>query len=184
MNQYSDKINCILKEGKICKSKMTVIGPTGPRGQIGPTGPTGPTGTLIEAYASKYNTTTDAINLTINTSTTVPLNTLGLTSNITGNENNVLVIEENGIYKIDYYFQGSPSAQASITISVTKNNTDIDSSKITKTVNASTYESFNGSIITNLVANDVIGLAILSSVQANVTPQTNTNAYLVITKIS
>lgn len=184
MNQYSDKINCILEEGKICKSKMTVIGPTGPRGQIGPTGPTGPTGTLIEAYASKYNNITDTISLLATTNTPVTLNTLGLTSNITGNENNVLVIEQNGIYKIDYFFNGSPSAEANITINVTRNNVTIPSSNITKNISANKYDSFNGSIITNLASDDVIGLNITSSVAATITPQTNTNAYLVITRIN
>ncbi len=41
-NQYSKKIQCILKEGERCKK---LLGPAaGPRGATGPTGPTGPTG--------------------------------------------------------------------------------------------------------------------------------------------
>ena len=29
-NQYSRKIQCILEEGKKCKDKLQVVGPTGP----------------------------------------------------------------------------------------------------------------------------------------------------------
>lgn len=31
-NKYSKKIQCILEEGKKCKEKLVVIGPTGPQG--------------------------------------------------------------------------------------------------------------------------------------------------------
>ena len=31
-NKYSRKIECILEEGKKCKEKLCVIGPTGPTG--------------------------------------------------------------------------------------------------------------------------------------------------------
>lgn len=32
MNKYSKKINCILEQGKKCKDKIGIIGPTGPQG--------------------------------------------------------------------------------------------------------------------------------------------------------
>lgn len=35
-NQYSKKIQCILEEGKKCKDKLQVVGPTGPTGPAGP----------------------------------------------------------------------------------------------------------------------------------------------------
>ena len=35
-NKYSKKIQCILEEGKKCKEKLVVIGPTGPQGPTGP----------------------------------------------------------------------------------------------------------------------------------------------------
>ena len=35
-NQYSRKIQCILGEGKKCKDKLQVVGPTGPTGPAGP----------------------------------------------------------------------------------------------------------------------------------------------------
>lgn len=35
-NQYSRKIQCILEEGKKCKDKFQVVGPTGPTGPAGP----------------------------------------------------------------------------------------------------------------------------------------------------
>lgn len=35
-NQYSRKIQCILEEGKKCKDKLQVVGPTGPTGPAGP----------------------------------------------------------------------------------------------------------------------------------------------------
>ena len=35
-NKYSRKIECILEEGKKCKEKLCVIGPTGPTGPQGP----------------------------------------------------------------------------------------------------------------------------------------------------
>ena len=35
-NKYSRKIQCILEEGKKCKDKLQVVGPTGPTGPAGP----------------------------------------------------------------------------------------------------------------------------------------------------
>ena len=48
--RYSDKIECILEEGRKCQKRLGSIGPTGPTGPaggpMGPTGATGPTGPM------------------------------------------------------------------------------------------------------------------------------------------
>ena len=203
MNQkYSKKIQCILEEGKKCKEKLCCIGPTGPtgpagpqglqgaagiQGEIGPTGPTGPTGPSGEnslSYGSKYDTTTDTISLTENIDSAIPLTTTGLLSGITGANANTLTITEDGIYKIDYFFSGSPSTEATLTLSVSQNTNPINSSNIIKEISANTDDELSGSIIINLSANDEIGLSLSSNVTATISTSTGTNAYLNIIKIA
>lgn len=38
-NDVSNKIKCILEEGKRYKQRCCIVGPTGPRGPSGPSGP-------------------------------------------------------------------------------------------------------------------------------------------------
>ena len=252
-NKYSKKIQCILEEGKKCKNKLVVIGPTGPQGpagpatirvgtittgnpgtnasvtnagtsenmildftipagmtgpmgpqglkgekgeqgpqgiqgltgETGPQGPTGPAGTAqISSYGSKYDSRGNNITLTENIMTTIPLNSTGSISGITGETENTLVITETGVYKIDYYFQGSPNVKSTLTFEVIQNTTPISSSTIIKEVEANEDESFNGSIIVNLTDGDKINLGLESNVTAEVSPATGTNAYLNIIKLS
>ena len=191
MNQkYSKKIQYILEEGKKCKEKFCCIGPTGPQGstgiqgEIGPTGPTGPSGENSLSYGSKYDTTTDTISLTENVDSTIPLTTTGLLSGMTGVNANTLTITEDGIYKIDYFFGGSTNVEATLTLSVSQNDNPINSSNIIKEISANVDNELSGSIITNLYANDEIGLGLSSNVTATVSTATGTNAYLNIIKIT
>lgn len=267
-NKYSKKIQCILEEGKKCKEKLVVIGPTGPqgptgpatitvgqtttgnpgtnasvtnvgtnenailnftipegmtgptgpqgiqglRGETGPTGPIGPQGpqgetgpqgiqgltgetgpagpagpagtTQISAYGSKYDSGGNNITLTENVFSTIPLNSSGPLTGMTGETTNALTITETGVYKIDYYFQGSPNVKSTLTFEVIQNTNPISSSTIIKEVEANADESFNGSVIVNLTANDKITLGLESNVATEVSPSTGTNAYLNIVKLS
>ena len=250
--EYSNKIEKILEEGKRCKEKMGVFGPTGPtgpqgpatitigttttgnpgtnasvtnvgtnenailnftipagatgaqgiqgptgptgpqgiqgaagvQGEIGPTGPTGPTGPSGESslsYGSKYDTTTDTISLTADTDSPVPLTTTAPLSGITAN---TLTITANGVYKIDYFFNGSPNVEATLTLSVSQNSNPISSSTIIKEVQANTDDILNGSIIVSLSANDEIGLGLSSNVNATVSTADGTNAFINIVRLS
>lgn len=172
------------------------IGPTGPtgpqgiqgaagvQGEIGPTGPTGPSGESSLSYGSKYDTTTDTISLTADTDSPVPLTTTAPLSGITGTNANTLTITANGVYKIDYFFNGSPSVEATLTLSVSQNSNPISSSTIIKEVQANTDDILNGSIIVSLSANDEIGLSLSSNVNATVSTADGTNAFINIVRLS
>lgn len=250
--EYSNKIEKILEEGKRCKEKIGVFGPTGPtgpqgpatitigttttgdpgtnasvtnvgtnenailnftipagvtgaqgiqgptgptgpqgiqgvagvQGEIGPTGPTGPSGESSLSYGSKYDTTTDTISLTADTDSPVPLTTTAPLSGITGTNANTLTITANGVYKIDYFFNGSPNVEATLTLSVSQNSNPISSSTIIKEVQANTDDILNGSIIVSLSANDEIGLSLSSNVNATVSTADGTNAFINIVRLS
>ena len=172
------------------------IGPTGPtgpqgiqgaagvQGEIGPTGPTGPSGESSLSYGSKYDTTTDTISLTADTDSPVPLTTTAPLSGITGTNANTLTITANGVYKIDYFFNGSPNVEATLTLSVSQNSNPISSSTIIKEVQANTDDILNGSIIVSLSANDEIGLSLSSNVNATVSTADGTNAFINIVRLS
>lgn len=226
--EYSNKIEKILEEGKRCKEKMGVFGPTGPTGPQGPAtitigttttgnpgtnasvtnvgtnenailnftipagatgaqgiqGPTGPSGESSLSYGSKYDTTTDTISLTADTDSPVPLTTTAPLSGITGTNANTLTITANGVYKIDYFFNGSPNVEATLTLSVSQNSNPISSSTIIKEVQANTDDILNGSIIVSLSANDEIGLSLSSNVNATVSTADGTNAFINIVRLS
>ena len=170
-----------------------LTGPTGPQGiqgvagaqgEIGPTGPTGPSGESSLSYGSKYDTTTDTISLTADTDSPVPLTTTAPLSGITGTNANTLTITANGVYKIDYFFNGSPNVEATLTLSVSQNSNTISSSTIIKEVQANTDDILNGSIIVSLSANDEIGLSLSSNVNATVSTADGTNAFINIVRLS
>ena len=157
---------------------------TGPRGNTGPAGPTGPTGPeSVSIYGSRYDATENTIAATANTSTVIPLTTIGETMGITSETENALTINENGIYKIDYLFQGSSNVQGDLTLEVMNNNNQIKGSTITKEVTANNDATLVGSVITPLNAGDKITLSIESSVTATLTPTSGTSVYLNIVKL-
>ncbi len=249
-NNCSNKIKRILEEGKRCKEKCGIMGPTGPmgpqgpatikvgttvtgdpgtnasvtnagtnenavlnfviprgatgptgsQGPIGPIGPAGPAGiqgvqgiqgpvgptgpAKVISYGSKYDTSTNTISLTQDTASVIPLATTGPLSGITGDVANTLTIPETGVYKIDYFFNGSTSATGDITLEILQNNNPIASTTIIKEFEANKDDTLNGSAILNLTLNDAITLGLSSSVNATVSPATGTSAYLNIVKLS
>ena len=166
-------------------------GPTGPQGLQGlqgiqgPTGPTGPAGpTAIETYGRKYNTSTDNISLETNIAQNIPLGNNGPANNITTATQNTLTITENGVYLVEYGFSGSSSTNATLTVEVNQNANAISGTSIVKTVTANNNTDFNSSTINSFAVGDEIGLSIMSSTTATITPANGTNAYLNIVRIS
>ena len=83
-NQYSDKIRCIIEEGRKCQERCGIVGPTGPRGPQGPASvtigntTTGAPGT--DAMVTNSGTNLDAVlNFVIPAGPTGPTGAIGAT---------------------------------------------------------------------------------------------------------
>lgn len=159
-------------------------GETGLQGPIGPTGPAGPAGTSVtNTYGGKYDATGNTITLTENIVSTVPLSQTTLVNGITSSTNS-LTINTNGVYKIDYYFQGSSNNNGTVTVAIYKSNETINGSDISVDLETNKEQIINGSVITSLEANDVITLGLESTSALEISPAANTNAYLIITRLA
>lgn len=163
-------------------------GPTGaqgPQGETGATGEQGPAGEVAtNEYGYKYDTTNDSITLTANTVTTVPLAQTGPLNVITGSTENALTIGSTGTYKIDYFFNGISNIEGNITLSVYNNSSLLTGSTLTLNLETTDERNISGSIIASLSESDVITLGIESTTEIEVTPSSNTNAYLSIVKLA
>ena len=174
-------------------------GPTGPQGiqglqgtqglqgEQGPTGPTGPAGATVSptnTYGRKYDTTENTITLTQNVAADVPLGSNGPANGITLDTQNKLTIPENGVYQVDYYFYGSPSTNADVTVRLNQNTTPISNTSITKSLTANVDTEFSGSTINSFNANDQIGLSIEATDAATISPGSDTSAYINIVRIA
>ena len=123
------------------------------------------------------------INLQENVAQTIPLASNGPNSGIGVDTANALTINESGTYKVDYYFSGSTSQNANITVEINQNQTSIGSTTIIKDTTANVDTDFIGSSINSFAAGDKITLTIESTSTVTVTPTTGTSAYLNIYKI-
>lgn len=162
-----------------------VAGPAGPSGAQGPTGPTGPAAEIpTNTYGRKYDTTENSITLEQNIAQDIPLGSNGPSNGITLETQNKLTIPTTGIYKVDYYFSGSASTNADVTVNVKQNATPIGSTTINKSLTANVDADFVGSTINSFTAGDKIGLSIESTAAATISPASDTSAYLNIIRIS
>ncbi len=162
-----------------------VAGPAGPSGAQGPTGPTGPAAEIpTNTYGRKYDTTENSITLEQNIAQDIPLGSNGPSNGITLETQNKLTIPTTGIYKVDYYFSGSASTAADVTVNVKQNATPIGSTTINKSLTANVDADFVGSTINSFTAGDKIGLSIESTAAATISPASDTSAYLNIIRIS
>ena len=163
-------------------AQNAVLNFTIPRGETGATGPQGTTAT--NEYGYKYDTTTNPITLTANTVATVPLNQTGPLNVITGATTNALTIGSAGTYKIDYFFNGISNTAGDVNLAVYNNNNLVAGSTITLNLETANEKNATGSIIASFTEGNVITLGLESTTGVEVTPASNTNAYLSIVKLA
>lgn len=98
----NNKINKILNEGKKCKEKLGIIGPTGPKGDIGPTGPKGDVGPAVKmAYLVTFNHEISPDGIEVASLEKIPIEKIELDpSNLITLENNSIKFNMIGYYKI------------------------------------------------------------------------------------
>ena len=163
-------------------AQNAVLNFTIPRGETGATGPQGTTAT--NEYGYKYDTTTNPITLTANTVATVPLNQTGPLNVITGATTNALTIGSAGTYKIDYFFNGISNTAGDVNLAVYNNNNLVPGSTITLNLETANEKNATGSIIASFTEGNAITLGLESTTGVEVTPASNTNAYLSIVKLA
>lgn len=166
-------------------TQNAILNFTIPRGETGATGAQGPAGVAVtNEYGYKYDTTNDVITLTANTVSTVDLTQTGPLNVITGGTTNALTIGSAGTYKIDYFFNGISNTAGDVTLAVYNNSALVTGSTLTLNLETANEKSVSGNIIVTLSAGDVITLGLESTTGVEVTPASNTNAYLSIVKLA
>ncbi len=167
------------------------IGPTGPTGAtgadgaIGPTGPTGADGTAnLNAYGGLYNNTPQTINLTLGGTTQLPLPSNMPSQNVTYTPANSITAPVAGVYEINYFTNISAALGTTVTMSVRRNGTAIPDATISRALSVGVGSIYNGSIIIDLNAGDVIDMALSALLAVGVTLGSGVNTTLTIKQIS
>ena len=190
-----------LKENIQARKKLNelgiygIIGPRGPRGEIGPMGPkgmeriAGPRGEQgipggITAYAERYFNTKETQSIQANTETTVKLDKTGPRFNTLYLTENAINIHDLGVYKIDYFLTCEPSVDSILTIAIKKNQEIIKGSNISGDGTAAYFTELSGTVITQLLPDDVITLIVKTDKAVDLSFNGNTNAKLSLIKLN
>lgn len=163
-------------------------GPTGINGVTGPTGPTGPTGAdgtaNLNAYGGLYNNTPQTINLTLGGTTQLPLPSNMPSQNVTYTPANSITAPVAGVYEINYFTNISAALGTTVTMSVRRNGTAIPDATISRALSVGVGSIYNGSIIIDLNAGDVIDMALSALLAVGVTLGSGVNTTLTIKQIN
>ena len=167
------------------------IGPTGPTGAtgadgaIGPTGPTGADGTAnLNAYGGLYNNTPQTINLTLGGTTQLPFPSNMPSKNVTYTPANSITAPVAGVYEINYFTNISAALGTTVTMYVRRNGTAIPDATISRALSVGVGSIYNGSIIIDLNAGDVIDMALSALLAVGVTLGSGVNTTLTIKQIN
>ncbi len=165
-----------------------ITGPTGPTGINGVTGPTGPTGAdgtaNLNAYGGLYNNTPQTINLTLGGTTQLPLPSNMPPQNVTYTPANSITAPVAGVYEINYFTNISAALGTTVTMSVRRNGTAIPDATISRALSVGVGSIYNGSIIIDLNAGDVIDMALSALLAVGVTLGSGVNTTLTIKQIN
>ncbi len=146
---------------------------------VGSTGPKGDSGGI-----SRYVYTQKSQELMANTETVVVLNITGLSMNAFYTTENAITLFEVGTYKIDYFLTAESKTETVLTIDVNRNNTLIPESDISGDGIVDYFTQLTGTIIVELVPDDVLTLVIKAERATSLSFNGSTNTKLSIIKLS
>lgn len=122
--------------------------------------------------------------LTANTPDQVALATTMPETGMTYTPANSVTLTEAGTYELSYNAALTSVNAGDVTLSVRQNGTDIASTPITKTMTAGESALFSGDTVVTLNANDVLDLAVTSTVAGDVTLGNGVNAMLTVKRLN
>lgn len=102
---------------------------------------------------------------------------------VTNTPANSVTVPEAGTYEISYSASLMSVNAGDVTLSVRDNGTDIASTPITKTMTAGENSLFSGNTVVTLAANDVLDMAVTSTVAGDVTLGDGVNAMLTVKRL-
>lgn len=146
---------------------------------VGSTGTKGDSGGI-----SRYVYTQKSQELMANTETVVVLDVTGPSMNAFYTTENAITLFEVGTYKIDYFLTTEPKTETVLTIGVNRNNTLIPGSDISGDGIADYFTQLTGTIIVDLVPDDVLTLVIKADRTTRLSFNGSTNTKLSIIKLS
>lgn len=152
-----------------------------PKGSIGPTGPTGPLPRSVFGY--KFSDAGNIVNLEDDTFKEVELNRTGEVMGII-NTGNAFTINEDGIYKIEYFFSASSSVQTALFTEIWLNGEFVEGSEVSKDVIVNNDTDFHSMTVTRAKKGDIINLVVKTRKASELTTAPDTNAFLYISKLA
>ncbi len=152
-----------------------------PKGSIGPTGPTGPLPRSVFGY--KFSDAGNIMNLEDDTFKEVELNRTGEVIGII-NTGNAFTINEDGIYKIEYFFSASSSVQTALFTEIWLNGEFVEGSEVSKDVIVNNDTDFHSMAVTRAKKGDIINLVVKTRKASELTTAPDTNAFLYISKLA
>ena len=115
--------------------------------------------------------------------TVIQLDMTGPIFNATYTEPYSITINEVGVYKIDYLVTVEPLVDVVLTIGVNRNDSMINGSDISGDGTADYFAELSGTVITQLLPDDVLTLVMRGDKVANLSFNGSTNAKLSIIKL-
>lgn len=153
-----------------------------PRGYDGNIGPTGPE--FARAFGYKYSDVGTVLNLTKQIGEKISLNRGVESKEIDISKDDEFIILIDGIYKIEYYFSGSITDDTAFFTELLSNDEVIDGTTISKDLITNEDSDFIGASVVSLKNGDVISLSVRANADTVLTLAPDTNAYLIITRLS
>ena len=97
---------------------------------------------------------------------------------------NAITVANTGIYEINWKLVSTASVAVALTLAIRSNSVPIASTTSTRTLSLGVESLFEGSVIFNLTAGDVIDMALSSALAVTLTLSTGTNATLTVKQLS
>jgi len=148
-----------------------------------PAGATGPANGL-NAYGGLYNTVPQTLNLAIGGTTQLPLPSTMPALGPTYTPANSITIGTAGTYEINYASTLSAAIGTTVTTAVRRNGTAIPEARVSRLLAVGVGTLFNGSILIDLSAGDVIDLALSALLAVGVTLGGGVNTTLTVKKLN
>ncbi len=137
----------------------------------------------MDAYAALYSTTPQTLNLTIGSTTQIPLDTTGPVKGATYVPANSITVAAPGTYEITYSTTLTAALATTVTFAVRINGTNIPSATISRALAVGTSSLFSGSTIVTLTAGNFVDMALSALLAVGITLGSGVNATLTIKKL-